>query len=113
MEGCVKKNSIWHDRDIMHRDMEENCKRRIVVLKEKLKKSPDTKVVKMIMCDKNRETNNYESKDKQLGEEIRKAKEKKEEVEKKNKEDLELAEKEYNDRILKDGLKDSQEHWMT
>ena len=67
MEGAVKKNSNWHDLDLMHRDMEENCKRRIVVLKEKLKKSPDTKVVKMMMGDKNQETNNYEAKDKQLG----------------------------------------------
>jgi hypothetical protein len=26
LEGPVKKNSNWHDRDIIHRDMEENCK---------------------------------------------------------------------------------------
>ena len=115
LEAAVKNSAKSSDRSNFSRVMEENQKKRIAELREKMRKtqSPDNKVVKSIMGDKSREENNYDGKRKQLEGELQKAIEKKEAVMEKIKEDIKEAAKVYEEKKkhLEQGLKDAEGHW--
>ena len=82
----IKKNAKWCRGHPQHRTTEEGWKRRVAELKEKQKKvqAPDTTVVKSLMGDRTREANTFDVKDKQVVEDLKKAKENMQREQKRN-----------------------------
>ena len=115
LETMVRSCAKWSDRSTFSRAMEDQAKKRIAELREKMKKtqSPDNKVVKSIMGDKSREENNYDGKRRQIEADLKKASDTKEAIQNKVREDMKEAEKAYEEKkkLLQDGLRSAEEHW--
>ena len=100
LRDLVKNCAQWSEHSICQRTIEEQAKKRIAELGEKMKKSqsPDNKVVKSIMGDKSREKNNYDGKRRQIEADLKKASDAKETIQNKVKEDMKEAEKAYEEK---------------